>query len=113
MKRKPPDKPSGKHPVDRLCADTGIEHRLTRPFHPQTNGMVERFNRRLAQALRDAPPASRNRGKNRFDTHQQRNQFIRDVVDAYNHTRLRCLDYKAPIEALNNPTGHNTKAGVH
>ncbi len=40
--------PSGKYEFDRLCADLGIEHRLTRPRTPQTNGMVERFNGRIS-----------------------------------------------------------------
>jgi len=108
MKDKPEGKPSGRHPFDVLCARLGIQHRLTKPFRPQTNGMVERFNRRIAEALRNAPPAERNRGKNRFDSHEQRNRFIRDFVHAYNRTRLRCLAYKAPIECINNPPGHNT-----
>ena len=112
MKDKPDGKPSGRHPFDRICATSGIEHRLTRPFTPQTNGMVERFNRRIAEALRHAPPDERNGGKNRFDSHEKRNRFIRDFVHAYNHTRLRCLGYNAPIQALHNPPGHNTFAGM-
>ncbi|TSE31182.1 Integrase core domain protein [Tepidimonas charontis] len=35
------EKPTGEHEFDRLCAALGIEHRLTRPRRPQTNGMVE------------------------------------------------------------------------
>ena len=104
-------KPSGRHPFDAICQKARIEHRLTRPFHPQTNGMAERFNRRLAEALREAPPASRNGGKNRFNTHDQRNVFIKTFVENYNRTRLRCLDYRAPLETLNNLPEHNTKAG--
>ncbi len=30
-----------------------IEHRLGPAFHPQTNGMVERFNRRISELLRN------------------------------------------------------------
>lgn len=112
MKGKPEGKPSGTHPFDVVCANRKIDHRLTRPFRPQTNGMVERFNRRLAEALRQAPPAKRNRGKNRFDTHAQRNAFIDNFVHAYNRTRLKCLAYRAPLEALNNLPEHNTKAGA-
>jgi transposase-like protein len=112
MKGKPKGKPSGRHPFDRVCARHGAQHRLTRTFRPETNGMVERFNRRLAEAIRQHPPSGRNRGKNRFDTHAQRNAFIEKVVHAYNRTRLRCLHYKAPLEALNNLTKDNTKAGT-
>jgi transposase-like protein len=110
MKGKPHGQPSGRHPFDRLCAQRGIAHRLAKPFRPQTNGMVERFNRRLAEALRAAPPARRNGGKNKFDTHADRDAFVGRFVDAYNRTRLRCLDYAAPAQALANLPGHNTKA---
>lgn len=111
-KDKPDNQPSGNHPFDRLCQAKGIKHRLTRPFRPQTNGMVERFNRRISEALRQASPSSRNGGKNRFDTHRQRNRFIHDLVHNYNRTRLKCLGYVAPIEALNNQAEPNTCAGM-
>jgi transposase InsO family protein len=42
---------TGKHEFDQLCADLGIEHRLAPPQHPQTNGMVERFNGRIEEVL--------------------------------------------------------------
>ena len=105
-------KPSGKHPFDTVCARHGITHRLTQPFHPQTNGMVERFNRRLAQTLNEAPRSHSNQGKNRFREHHERNSFIHNFVDAYNRTRLKCLEYTAPLQALNNLSEHNTFAGM-
>ncbi|BBI91490.1 integrase core domain protein [Serratia symbiotica] len=43
--------PTGKHEFDRLCAELDIEHRLSPPMHPQTNGMVERFNGRIEDVL--------------------------------------------------------------
>ena len=43
--------PTGKHPFDKQCAENGIEHRLTKPFSPQTNGMVERFNGMIQRVL--------------------------------------------------------------
>jgi len=35
------------HLFDRICAEHGIEHRLTKPNHPWTNGQVERMNRTI------------------------------------------------------------------
>lgn len=109
-KDKPQGKPSGSHPLDRLCAGRGISHRLIRPFRPQTNGMVERFNRRLAEHLDqvDYNTAGHHR---RFTSAQERDAYVHDFVANYNRTRLRCLGYKAPLEVLANLTGHNTKPG--
>ncbi|WP_353661820.1 IS481 family transposase [Hydrogenimonas sp. SS33] len=36
--------PTGNHRFDKLCRAFNIDHRLTKPFCPQTNGMVERAN---------------------------------------------------------------------
>lgn len=36
--------PTGNHRFDKLCKALGIDHRLTQPSTPQTNGMVERAN---------------------------------------------------------------------
>lgn len=35
---------------DRACDEHGIEHRLTKPNHPWTDGQVERMNRILKDA---------------------------------------------------------------
>lgn len=45
-------KPNGDHEFDRLCNALDIEHRLTKPRTPQTNGMVERFNGRIADIVK-------------------------------------------------------------
>ena len=48
---------TGEHEFDTLCADLGIEHRLTPPKSPQTNGMVERTvgSRRCCKAITSGP----------------------------------------------------------
>ena len=112
MKGKPEGKPSGHHPFDLLCRQHGIEHRLTRPFHPQTNGMVERFNRRIVKAIADHPKAQTNAGKNSFVSILQRDRYLLDFVHAYNRTRLRAIQYQTPLQALTNLTEDYTKAGV-
>jgi len=103
---------TGAHPFDQVCQRHRVRHKLTRPYRPQTNGMAERFNRRLAEALNARPRSKANNGRNRFDDHAQRNAFILAFVEDYNRTRLRCLGYKAPAETLNNLSGHNTFAGM-
>ena len=107
------DRGTGAHPFDQVCQHHGVRHKLTRPYRPQTNGMAERFNRRLAEALDSHPRDAANAGKNRFADHAQRNAFIHTFVNHYNRTRLRCLGHKAPAELLHNLPGHNTFAGNH
>ena len=110
MKGKPPDRPSGRHPFDRVCAKHGIEHRLTRPFRPQTNGLVERFNRRLGDAIGREP--KRGCGHRRFASHADRDAFLHRFVTDYNRTRLKCLGYRSPLQTLSNPPAPNTSAGM-
>ena len=50
--------PYGALAFDWLCTELGIEHRLTPPKSPQTNGMVERFNGGIRDVLKT----------NRFDS---------------------------------------------
>ena len=38
------------HRFDQICNENGIEHRLTKPNHPWTNGQVERMNRTIKEA---------------------------------------------------------------
>ena len=83
--------PSGAHEFDALCVALGIEHRLTRPKHPQTNGMVERFNGRLAQVLRT----------HRFNSADDLHKTLHRYVWLYNEQLpQKALGHIAPIEAL-------------
>ena len=109
-KNKPSGRPSGNHPFDQLCKQRGIDHRLTRPYHPQTNGMVERFNRRITEAI--GREEKRGSARRTFTCHADRDAFLRKLVHDYNRTRLECLGYQAPIQALANLPGPSTFAGT-
>lgn len=82
---------SGQHEFDALCEALGIEHRLTRPRTPQTNGMVERFNGRLAQLLRT----------HRFSSAEDLETTLLRYVWLYNqHLPQKSLNHEAPIQAM-------------
>lgn len=82
---------SGEHEFDRLCTALGIEHRLTKPKHPQTNGMVERFNGRIADVL----------ATHRFQSGEDLALTLERYVFLYNqHLPQRVLKHKTPIQAL-------------
>jgi len=108
-KGKPDGKPSGNHPFDVICQEFSIVHKLTKPFHPQTNGMVERFNRRISQAIKDKAFIEKNQGRNKFHSHEERNSFLFNFVCSYNRTRLRCLGYNSPFSILANHAEQNTR----
>ena len=66
------------HPFDRSCRRFDIEHRLTKPKHPWTNGQVERMNR----TIKDATVK-----RFHYDTHDQLTSHLTDFVCAYNYAR--------------------------
>ncbi len=83
--------PTGQHEFDQLCASLGIEHRLTRPRTPQTNGMVERFNGRIADVLKT----------HRFDSGEELEQTLLRYVALQNHQLPQsALGSKTPIQAM-------------
>jgi hypothetical protein len=53
-----------------------LTRRVTKPFRPQTNGLVERFNRGLAEAIAARTSVARNEGKNKFHTRAEREAFL-------------------------------------
>ncbi len=83
--------PSGRHEFDLLCQELGIEHRLTRPRTPKTNGMVERFNGRICDVL----------NTHHFDSAEDLEQTLLRYVAIYDHQLPQsALKSKAPIQAM-------------
>jgi len=80
------------HRFDRICHEHDIEHRLTKPKHPWTNGQVERMNR----TLKDATVR-----RYHYTTHQQLRQHLAAFLDAYNFARrLKTLRGLTPYEHI-------------
>ncbi len=83
--------PTGRHPFDRLCGQKRIAHRLIQPRHPQTNGMVERFNGRISEIPRSE----------RFVSAADLQETLTRYLWAYNHrVPQRALGLMTPIEKL-------------
>ena len=71
------------HPFDRICLLHSIDHRLTKPNHPWTNGQVERMNRTIKEATVQ---------RYHYDSHEQLRTHLSDFVAAYNFAkRLKTL----------------------
>ena len=83
--------PSGNHAFDRECARLGIEHRLIKPRHPQTNGMVERFNGRISDVL------ATTRLRSREDLHTTIERYVKLYND---HLPQKALGHRTPLQAL-------------
>src|SRR5262249_50273037 len=82
------------HRFDQICRTNGIEHRLTKPNHPWTNGQVERMNRTLKEATVN---------RYHYDTHEQLRAHLADFVTAYNFARrLKILKRLSPYEYICN-----------
>jgi transposase InsO family protein len=80
------------HSFELACADLDIEHRLTKPRHPWTNGQVERMNRTLKEATVK---------RFHYATHNQLRTHLADFVAAYNFARrLKTLRGLTPYEAI-------------
>ncbi len=80
------------HAFEFACAELDIEHRLTKPRHPWTNGQVERMNRTIKEATVK---------RFHYDSHDQLRQHLADFVAAYNFARrLKTLRGLTPYEAI-------------
>jgi transposase InsO family protein len=83
--------PSGQHVFDLACLSLGIEHRLCPPRRPQTNGMVERFNGRISDIVKQT----------RFASAAELDNTLQHYLMTYNHLiPQRALNHQSPIQAL-------------
>src|SRR3712207_3422458 len=83
--------PFRRHALEAACADLEIEHRLTKPRHPWTNGRVERMNR----TIKDATVK-----RFHYASHPQLRQHLPASV-AYTFTRrLKTLTGLTPYEFI-------------
>lgn len=80
------------HAFDAACTDLDIEHRLTKPMHPWTNGQVERMNR----TIKDATVR-----RYHYDDHAQLERHLGYFIAAYNFgRRLKTLKGLTPYEFI-------------
>jgi len=80
------------HGFELVCARNDIDHRLTRPKHPWTNGQVERMNRTLKEATVR---------RYHYDSHGQLKGHLAAFLAAYNFAkRLKTLRGLTPFEHI-------------
>jgi transposase InsO family protein len=81
-------------------ASAGIKHRWTRPYRPQTNGKVERFNRTLADEWAYVRP---------YRSEAARRRQLDTWLHTYNHHRSHtALGGQPPMTRVNNlPAQYN------
>jgi transposase-like protein len=80
------------HVFGSVCAERGVEHRLTKPYHPWTNGQAERMVRTIKEATVRAF---------HYASIDDLRRHVRDWLLAYNYAKqLKALRFKTPLEAI-------------
>ena len=82
--------------LDEICQENDIQHRLTKPFTPKTNGMVERVNNTIKT------------GTIKINKYQNKDQMNNDLMNFFVHYNLyrrhgslrKELNVKAPFNAI-------------
>ena len=82
---------------NQVLSAAGVKHRYTRPYRPQTNGKVERFNRTLTHEWAYA---------HTYTSQTQREAAYQTWLHHYNHHRPHtALDGQTPANRVHNLTG--------
>ncbi len=82
----------GGHIFDRVCKEHGITHKLTKPYHPWTNGQAERMNRTVKDATIKAF---------HYPDLDSLKAHVLAFVSAYNFAKhLKAIRWKTPFEAI-------------
>ena len=82
----------GGHVFDRVCAEHGITHKLTKPYHPWTNGQAERMNRTVKEATIKAF---------HYPDLEALRAHVLSFVAAYNFAKhLKRLRWRTPFQAV-------------
>ena len=80
------------HIFDRVGKENGIEHRLTLPAHPWTNGQVERMNKTIKEATVH---------RYYYDSQTSLQEHLQAFINAYNFAkRLKSLNGLTPWEFI-------------
>ena len=94
------------HIFGRVALENNIEHRLTKPYHPWTNGQAERMVRTIKEGEAEQELIQRINSpltvkSFHYSSINEMRRHVRDWLTAYNFAKqLKALKFKTPYEAI-------------